>query len=288
MTSLCTFVHVVGTRYIVNRVTCGECMQRSFECCLGCYPAQKYDPYVSDLDKAAGDDGETVIASAVAGGGGGGGGRTDGDVEGASLLAKRITIAGEPGCADNVVQQVFALHDRRVNHYLWHLFWRELFCGLCCNVTKFDYYPMLRFCDEVSQSPSPCSGCTCVRATCVRACVRVCVPCVELCGELCGGTSVHAWNGTTKEATCFQPTWLTGCSSQRTRRAGADLRRRCLIARFGIIMVTKWGCFSPLERTSAAAAAAAAAVVSRRVASVCTHGLAYMSCVLLSARCFHG
>lgn len=135
-------------KYLINRTSCLECLKNSFECCLGCYPARRYDvfqPTGEDLLEVQGNPDDE-----------GGDGLHPGESK--KLLRKPLTLAGEPGKADNIIQQVFPLHDKRVNHHLWHMFWRELFCGLCCKVAKFDHYPMLRFCDEVSQAASSLSS----------------------------------------------------------------------------------------------------------------------------------
>eukprot|EP00750_Incisomonas_marina_P009232 INCI15858.3.p1 GENE.INCI15858.3~~INCI15858.3.p1 ORF type:complete len:1508 (+),score=201.45 INCI15858.3:610-4524(+) len=124
-------------KYVINRTSCFECLKNSFECCLGCYPARSYDPFRPTDDDLLEVQGSPDESDGLHPG------------ESKQLLRKPLTLAGEPGKADNIIQQVFPLHDKRVNHHLWHMFWRELFCGLCCKVTKFDHYPMLRFCDEV-------------------------------------------------------------------------------------------------------------------------------------------
>ena len=128
-------------KYLKNGTTFAQCLSRSCECCLGCYPPQKYDD-VKSVPPCNFDVADIHIATATRA-------STDGR-EGDKLIEKPLQIGGEPGQDDHIIQQVFALHDRRVNHNLWHMFWRDLACGLCCKVEKFDHYPMLNFCDEVN------------------------------------------------------------------------------------------------------------------------------------------
>ena len=143
-------------KYIVNGVSCLQCLKRSFSCWLGCIPGQRYDPYV-DVEEVENElkarkkklrSFRSVGADVCAD-------DSDSDDDEETVRLKRLltreplTISGKSGSSDNVIRQVFALHNRDVNHKLWRLFLKELGCGLCCKVTKFDHYPLLRFCDEV-------------------------------------------------------------------------------------------------------------------------------------------
>lgn len=150
-------------KYLVNGVSCGECLTRSLCCCMGCVPGQKYERYV-DLDdvradiekhksrlrtfKSLGDpvfEEEREVDSNDE--------DEDEDPElqrlNAMLHRSPLTINARPGEQEGIIKQVFALHDREVNEKLWKLFLKQLFCGLCCNVHKVDHYPMLPFCDEI-------------------------------------------------------------------------------------------------------------------------------------------
>ena len=146
-------------KYIVNNVPLLECLRRSFACCLGCCPGQRYDEYhdLHDIQKQIeerkrelstfrsvnGELHEAEVSPEEL--------ENDTELQRLTNILHRspLSIAGDASQSDNVIKQVFALHNKKVNRSLWRLFWRELFCGLCCKVNKFDEYPMLRFCDEV-------------------------------------------------------------------------------------------------------------------------------------------